>query len=161
MKFRILSALAFFACTASSCALFTPDERIGEVTPSEEAKDSYLEQGPTTKIDISPGQQSLLEVLKEAKEQIKKMEQERSELSSQLKSAQMRLDDSDSSLKNSRADKSALEAELKSSQANLRDLEARLLDAALEKAKLQRKALELEILNVRNKLGKLARSEDQ
>ena len=83
------------------------------------------------------------------------------ELRNQLRSTQMRLEEAEAKLGNSTSQKSALDAELDAAQARLRDLEARLLDAALEKAKLQKQALDLEIAAVRGKLDTIRRAEDQ
>lgn len=169
MKHRSKLACALFACVMSTlpaCALFTPDAeedpgKQGTVEGGDDKKASYLQTGPTTKVDISPGQKSLLQALKEAQDGLHDVERDRDELRNQLRSTQMRLEEAEAKLGNSTSQKSALDAELDAAQARLRDLEARLLDAALEKAKLQKQALDLEIAAVRGKLDTIRRAEDQ
>lgn len=154
------TALLAFSLLLSGCALF---ESSGGTTTKQESKAEkqssdasvgYLEGGgPTTSLDVSPGQKSLLEALRETKEQVATLQRERDELRVEVRNLQMREADALSEGSSEKGKRISLEAELGQVQNKVRDRDARLLDVAIEKAKLEKRSLELEIEIVKMKIA--------
>ncbi|MCA8968256.1 MAG: hypothetical protein KDC95_00680 [Planctomycetes bacterium] len=158
MKFATLrrgtctTLFTFVACSLPSCVLFEPTDQ-GKTSETPTEGPDYLEAGPTTSLDVSPGQKSLLEALKETKEQVAALQRERDELQTDVRNLQMREASALSEGSSEKGKRISLEAELAQAQNKLRDRDARLLDASIEKAKLEKRALELEIEIVKMKIA--------
>ncbi len=154
------TVLFVFSLLLSGCALF---ESSGGTTTKQESKTEkqsnvgstgYLgDGGPTTALDTSPGQKSLLEALRETKEQVATLQRERDELRVEVRNLQMREADALSEGSSEKGKRISLEAELGQVQNKVRDRDARLLDVAIEKAKLEKRSLELEIEIVKMKIA--------
>jgi len=136
----------------TSCSLFAPapagdDPAAGKDTPS------YLDAGPTTKVDVSPGQTNLLQHLKQEKELTRELRAQVEKLTSNASSIRVRLSNTEAERDRERAGRIAAEALHKEAVAKLRDRESRILNAALERAKLQQELLMLKIAAAEQKLG--------
>lgn len=137
--------LALLMLSTPSCALFSPDKESKTETAETGQDPKYLNAGPTTELDVSPGQMSLLESLRETKEEVATLRRERDELRNDLRKSQMRFSSVEAERNGAQSTRVSLAAELEDSLSKIRDRDARLLDAAIEKAKLEQKILELEI----------------
>ena len=158
IRLAIRALGASYLLILPSCAFFRAESSAPQ-NKSEADKGSYLAAGPTTQLDVSPGQTSLLEALKEEKERVAKLKRELNEISTAHRNTQMRLANLESERDGEHAARVSSEAELESTVAKLRDRDARLLDASLEKAKLEMQVLELQIKASEAKLAKTKASE--
>ena len=114
---------------------------------------SYLEGGSPTRLDVSPGQETVLEALRNATQEMKDLQTKYSAAQQELTDVQLRLSNVEQQRDQERSARLAAEAQQLEANKRLRDREARLLDLSLKHAKTERELIELKIKALEASLG--------
>jgi hypothetical protein len=144
IRVAVLGSLLFFTSCGALQLPFGGGEAQAKKTPQQK-KETYLEKGPTTGVDLGAGSVTMLEALQIEKKKVKSLEARILDLEEQLKQCHFRLADSENKNLENRSNLLSTEATRKALAEKLFDREARLLNLSLEKVRLEQELLQMKI----------------
>ncbi|GEM_PF-6397013 len=146
------SLLLLTSCGALQLS-FGNENKKGEKA-AQEKKETYLEKGPATGVDLGAGSVTMLEALQIEKKKVKSLEIRVQELEEQLKQTHFQLADAEKKNRETSSLLLSTQETRKALAEKLFDREARILNLSLEKVRLEQELLQLKIGIEEQKLTK-------
>ena len=145
---RVASLVTLLAL--ASCNLLGSNKTEPIKTPDDP---SYLEGGSPTRLDVSPGQETVLAALRNATAEMEALKTKYEQVQQELTDTQLRLSNVEQERDKERTARLAAEAQQLEANKRLRDREARLLDLSLKHAKTERELIEIKIKALEASIG--------
>ncbi|MFQ5505643.1 MAG: hypothetical protein ACE5F1_12735 [Planctomycetota bacterium] len=133
-----------FCLALSGCSLLG-GTKPARIQSSRSKTERYLKGGPTTEIDLGPGQTSLLGALEAEKDRVSDLTAKLKKLRQELMSLNLKLAKAERERDKEHVVRVAAEAHQSELSRKLRQRETRILNLALEKVKLEQEVLVLKI----------------
>ncbi|HHI79404.1 MAG TPA: hypothetical protein ENK02_05450 [Planctomycetes bacterium] len=150
-KIALIGLLLLPSCGALQLPFGGKDKK--EEQAKQPKKESYLDKGPTTGVDLGAGSVTMLEALQIEKKKVQNLQARVRDLEEQLKQCHFRLADAEKKNRETSSNLLSTEATRKALAEKLFDREARILNLSLEKVRLEQELLQMKISLEEKKLA--------